>query len=75
MTRVEFHRWVAFYEAFPFDDFSRYHRPAALIATSLGGGEIQPRLDWLQPDPINAEMDDADMNTLRAFGFKKKAGG
>jgi hypothetical protein len=72
MTRAEFHRWVAFYEQSPFDDLHRYHRPAALVSHSLGGGDIQQRLDWLQPDPRNADMDDADLNTLRAFGFTGK---
>lgn len=72
MTQDEYLSWVRFYAAFPFDDFHRFHRPAALIAQSSAGGDMQYKLDWLQPDPANAGMGDADMNTLRAFGFTKK---
>jgi hypothetical protein len=73
MTQPEFLAWVEFYKREPFDDFHRHHRPAALVARSIAGGEIQPLLDWLQPDPRTAGMSDADLNTLRAFGFKRKA--
>ena len=38
----------------------------------MGGGEIQPLLDWLQPDQATENMSDADMATLRAFGFTRK---
>jgi hypothetical protein len=75
MTRVEFFRWVAYYEQYPFDDYHRFHRPAALVAYSLGGGQMGPYLDWLQPPPQSDDLNDADMNTLRAFGFAGKAGG
>ena len=72
MPKPEFLAWIEFYRLFPFDDFHRFHRPAALIAHSFGGGDIQLRLDWLQPDARNADLDDADLKTLRAFGFKAK---
>ncbi len=72
MTQPEFLEWVEFYRLYPFDDFHRFHRPAALVAQSLGGGDMQIRLDWLQPDARNAELDDADLRTLRAFGFKAR---
>ena len=71
MTPDEFGDWIEFYRMQPFDDFHRFHRPAALIATSMGGGEIQPRLDWLQP-PASNQYSSADLNTLKAFGFKPK---
>ena len=74
MPQAEFVAWLDFYRLYPFDDFHRFHRPAALIAQSLGGGQIQERLDWLQPDRANDEMTDADMNTLRALGFTRKGG-
>lgn len=74
MPQTEFLSWVEFYKLYPFDDFHRYHRPAALVSASLGGGELQQRLDWLQPDPTTEDLNDADMATLRAFGFTKKAG-
>lgn len=73
MTQPEFLAWREFYCNFPFDDFHRFHRPAALVAQSMGGGDMQERLNWLQPDPRNAGMTEADMNTLRAFGYKTKA--
>jgi hypothetical protein len=74
MPMPEFLEWVEFYRLFPFDDFHRFHRPAALIAQSLGGGDIQPRLDWLQPDRSTEGMSDADMATIKAFGFTRKGG-
>lgn len=73
MTQAEFLTWIEFYKLYPFDDFHRFYRPAALISRSMAGGEIQPLLDWMQPDPRNSGMGDADMATLRAFGFKGKA--
>lgn len=73
MTQSEFLDWVEFYKLYPFDDFHRFHRPAALVSQSMGSGDIQTRLDWLQPDPSMRGMSDADIRTLRAFGFQKKA--
>lgn len=74
VTAAEFASWIEFYRLYPFDDFHRFHRPSALVARSMGGGEIQPLLDWLQPDRSTEGMSDADMNTLKAFGFTGKAG-
>lgn len=73
MTQPEFLAWCEFYRLYPFDDMHRFYRPAALVAQSMGGGDMQPRLDWLQPDPRSAGMNDSDMATLRAFGFSRKA--
>jgi hypothetical protein len=70
MPRPEFLSWQTFYQLFPFDDLHRYHRPAALIAGSLGGGDLNARLNWLQPDPVAADWDEADLRTIAAFGFK-----
>lgn len=78
MTHAEFEGWKEFYVRYPFDDYHRFHRPAALVAhsallaQSLGGVEIQPMLDWLQPDRASESMSDADMNTMRALGFTRK---
>jgi hypothetical protein len=74
MTQAEFHSWSRFYALYPFDDYHRFHRPAALIAQSMAGGEIQDRLNWLQPDPSTNGLTDADMTTLKAFGFTRKGG-
>lgn len=74
MSHAEFGSWVAFYEMHPFDDYHRFHRPAALVSVSLGGGSIDERLDWLQPpppDPADAHLSAADIATLRAFGLRK----
>ena len=72
MTQPEFLEWMEFYRMFPFDDYHRHYRPAAMVARSMGGGEIQPMLDWLQPDPRNDGLSEADLNTLRAMGFTAK---
>lgn len=74
MPQSEFEAWRAFYRMYPFDDYHRFHRPAALVARSMGGGDVQPLLNWLQPDRGTAGMTDADMNTMRAFGYTKKGG-
>lgn len=78
MTRVEFKAWRDFYKLWPFDDFHRFHRPAALIASSLGGGDIVKQMAWLQPDVQavdDSQMTDADRNTLSAFGIKTQGKG
>lgn len=69
MTQSEFSAWVEFYRLFPFDDLHRHHRPAALIAGALGGGDLQQRLDWLQPQPLPVGWTEADINSFRAFGM------
>jgi hypothetical protein len=52
---------------YPFDDFHRFHRPAALLSVSMAGGDVQDRLDWLAPDPAEAGMSAADRRTVRAM--------
>lgn len=74
MSRVEFLAWVRYYEMAPFDDFHRFHRPAALVAQSLGGGDVSKHLDWLQPPPAqpgDEHLTEADISTLRALGLRK----
>lgn len=70
MTQKEFQQWMQFYRNHPFDDLHRYHRPAALVSISMGGGDIKERLEWLAPEPIPDGLDVADLNTIKAFGFK-----
>jgi hypothetical protein len=72
MTQAEFMRWAEFYRAQPFDDFHRFHRPAALVAGSFGGGDMQARLDWLQP-PVEREHDDQNvfMQAVRVLTQKE----
>ena len=74
MPQSEFEAWIEFYRLFPFDDFHRFHRPAALVAGALGGGDMKARLEWLQPDSVNDGLTDADMTTLKTFGFSRKGG-
>lgn len=74
MTQAEYHDWARFYALYPFDDFHRFYRPAALVAQAMSGGDIQQRLNWLQPDVANLGLNDADMNTLKTFGFTGRAG-
>jgi hypothetical protein len=69
MSQEEWDSWLSFYRAYPFDDFHRYHRPAALVAHSMGGGDISKKLEWLQPEPIPEGMTLADFETMKAFGI------
>lgn len=74
MTQAEFQQWIDFYRSWPFDDFHRFHRPAALIAGSLGGGDLTARLDWLQPSPAYDEggHTSADRDLYAAAGLKPR---
>jgi hypothetical protein len=70
MSHREFLSWTEFYRAHPFDDMHRYQRPAALISASMSGNYAE-RLAFLAPDPKDADLNQADLNTLRAFGLRK----
>jgi hypothetical protein len=72
MPQSEFEAWIEFYRMYPFDDFHRFHRPAALVSIAIGGGDVQERLDWLQPDRGTEGMNEADAATMRALGFTRK---
>ena len=73
MSVAEVASWREFYRAFPFDDLHRYHRPAALVARSMSSSAtIQDLLQWLAPDPSLVGVPDADLATMRAFGFTSK---
>jgi hypothetical protein len=64
MCSAEFISWAEFYRQCPFDDFHRFHRPAALVAGSLGGGgedDMRKRLDWLQPRDDGMTSGDRDL--------------
>ena len=71
MSAREFSDWIEFYKAYPFDDRHRFHRPAAMVASSLGGGDVQARLDWLCPEPVPEGLTDVDVSIMRAFGVRK----
>jgi hypothetical protein len=70
MTRREFEAWCDFYDEEPFDDLHRYFRPAALVAKSMGGADIQALVDWLQPPPegFEGEFSVADLRTIASLG-------
>lgn len=73
MSQAEFQRWFDFYQMHPFDDLHRFHRPAALVAKSMSGGDIENMIEWLHPQYNNvedSEFSEADMNTFKAFGIK-----
>lgn len=69
MTQREFARWVEYYRAHPFDDLHRHLRPAALVAAKAGGGDVRELLEWLEPGDADG-LTDADVRTMRAFGFR-----
>lgn len=72
MTRNEEVSWREFYKLHPFDDLHRFHRPAAMVASSLGGADVKSRLEWLAPEPevIVPGYSAADMATFKALGQK-----
>jgi len=72
ITRRELNDWREYYRLYPFDDLHRYHRPAALIARQMGGGEIQPLVEWLQPPAWQEGMSATDVSTLRALGITNR---
>lgn len=50
ITEDELLAWKEYYRLWPFDDYTRFHRPAALIASAFGGGGdegLETRLNWL----------------------------
>lgn len=73
MTHAEFVWWREFYKLHPFDDHHRYHRPAALVSASMGG-DVESKLNWLSPPVWSGEYGEADMNTIKAFGFSRPGG-
>lgn len=77
MTRREFESWKRFYNLRPFDDVHRYHRPAAVVAHSMGGGkDIGKTIDMLVNESktmkalaqaLDGEFSAADKETMRAL--------
>lgn len=51
LTLRAFEKWKQFYLHFPFDDLHRYHRPAALVAATLGG-KYEEKIEFLEPKPV-----------------------
>lgn len=78
MSGAEFERWIQFYNRFPFDDAHRYHRPALAHAMMNEGLTVQESLEWLEDGLPKAAHDvtpeEADANTLRAFGLSRPKG-
>jgi hypothetical protein len=73
MTQPEFMAWIEFYKLNPFDDYHRFHRPAAMIAHKQSGTPMDELLEWLERrKPASAALSDADMTTMQAFGLGKR---
>lgn len=72
MTHAEFRSWQLYYEEAPFDDHHRYHRPAILVSSSMSGGDLQKKMDFLIPPKRDSHSDysEADLKTLETFGVK-----
>jgi len=70
MSYDEFQSWLEFFDLFPFDDYHRFYRPAALVAGAMSGdGEaMHARLEWMQPDPKLRGLNEVERSILRAFG-------
>jgi len=71
MTHAEFVAWIEFYKLYPFDDYHRFYRPAALISATMGG-KVEKSLEWLQPEVIDGDYSEADINTIKAFGLRPR---
>lgn len=74
ITPEEFRDWCEYYRRWPFDDFHRHHRPAALVAHAMGGGDetaFAARLEWLQPEgrEVKRPRNPADAAIWRAAGW------
>lgn len=74
MTADEFSAWIEFYRHEPFDDLHRYHRPAALIASSFKG-KFDDCLAVLVPKPKPNGYSSADMTLMQILGVKPKPKG
>lgn len=71
MGEDEWLRWIEFFKLHPFDDYSRFHRPAALVASSMGGAEVGDLLDWLEHKPLRtARFNEVDLSLMERFGHK-----
>jgi len=79
MTQTEFESWVEFYMDQPFDDAHRYQRPAALVAHSMTGGDMDDRLTWLrggrgliEGGSADERFSEADLRSFEALGLNMK---
>lgn len=77
MTNAEFLSWQQYFEEAPFDDHHRYHRPALLVAQSMAGGDIKPKLEFLVPpkadglsEQVPGGLSQADLRTIAALGVE-----
>lgn len=72
MTANEFESWRAYYRSRPFDDYHRFHKPAALLAAvgARSGKPLDYWLDFLVPPTVS----DVDASVFRAFGLKVPRG-
>lgn len=69
MSEDEFGDWLDFYALYPFDDFHRFYRPAAVVAGAMSGDSktFDKRLEFLAPDPALRELNAADRSLIDVF--------
>lgn len=73
MPHAELVSWREFFVLYPFDDFHRFHRPAALQSASHPGVKsandvFNSQLMVLAPTNVETGFSDADMSVIKAFG-------
>lgn len=73
MPHAELVSWREFFVLYPFDDFHRFHRPAALAAAShpeirSPNDAFNGKLKVLSPTNVETGFSDADMSVIKAFG-------
>jgi hypothetical protein len=66
ISKREYIEWVEYFRQQPFDDFHRFHRPAALVASAMARFEhadieIPKMLEFLQPK-IQVDLSPADLD-------------
>gem|GEM_PF-1123382 len=72
MPYSEYENWRKYYLIYPFDDAHRYYRPAALLASMQAtqpDRALKAALEFLQPDPRLANLNEIDRSALAAFGL------
>ncbi len=69
MTVPEFLAWIEFFKQNPFDDYHRFYRPAAMVAHSMSGADLDDLLGWLERRPA-PNISAVEQNMLKALGMK-----
>lgn len=67
MPRKDYEAFRQFYQLFPFDDHHRFHKPAAVIAASMGM-KMEDSMRVLDPPPNESGWSQAELNSFRSGG-------